>query len=211
MNAPAVSGSFRTNRQTVGLVPGSRRLMFAAAPPSIGTVVRCDSDLPDGEAPSSGIGGSIIGAVFCGVTLGFGALVVATFLQRGVDLVETDDYLPVIALLGALLGAVLGFVAFAGTGSQCFYVGEEGFVLFDQRALAVHGRIVLFRDVQRVDERRTSRRRRGASWVEHEVQFTGAAGSLVTIGYRTNSNDAYAAAAAHDARAAFESFRRRAG
>lgn len=209
--APSVSGSFRTQRQIVGLAPGTRRVMFAAAPPSIGTVVRCDSDLADGDSPSSGIGASVIGAVFCGAGLGFGALVVATFLQQGMGLVQTDDYLPLIALLGAVVGAVLGFLGFRGMGSRCFYVGEEGFVLFDQRALGVHGQLVLFRDVRRVDEQRTQRRRRGASWTDHVVTFVGDVGTLATLGHRSGAADGYAAGAATSAHGAYETFRARQG
>lgn len=130
---PPQSGRFRTHRQDAqvtwapvgGALLNPRMVFFVPPPASLGAVLQGGTELEVGQSPSSGTGLKIIGAILGAPIFGIVTLVLSTILLRSMGDTRPDATTPFLALGGAVLGIIAGWLVFGrGSGTEGFYVCE---------------------------------------------------------------------------------------
>lgn len=189
---PQQSGRFRTRRQDApppwtpgGSPPNPRTVFFVPPPPQLGAVLQGESDLEVGKNPSSGTGLKIVGASLLGPLFGFVTLVVATILLRKMGNNRPDDTTPFLALGGAALGIIVGWLLFGrSAGTECFYVCEGGVVQYFVNGSVIEGEVLYFREAANLHHDITRTIRKGSTIVRHDyVWRSGDGRKLYAVNY----------------------------
>jgi hypothetical protein len=190
---PQQSGRFRTRRQDAPpswTAPGSappeaRRVFFAPPPPLLGAVLQAESELEVGKSPSSGTGLKIVGAILGAPLFGIVTLILSTIILRAMGDTRPDATTPFLALGGAVLGIITGWIVFGrGSGTHTFYACEGGLVRYMVNGSVIEGEVLHFREAAKLHHDITRKYKGASMTVTHDYIWRSADGrKLFAINY----------------------------